>query len=328
MIVILHQYVLCTEQYCFQRKYLYYTIEFEKGTIRYTAMKRIAIVLAAVHAVSSESVCDAVKGCEHGWSVSAKPTFEQLYRDLHGRDYDENDNVILNFTNPYDVNPVFKDYKHSNLVPDLFMEVLMNYEPKRPRFIVEVGSLHGHSAFTMAGILDEMTYYDVPILCIDPWTGDTNMWLNTEKDETITWVKKKDGRMLSFDQFMVNARFAMERWGMSPKHVIPFHATSTIGARWLRAKGYKPDIIFLDSAHEQGETLMEIEMYYELLGDGGIIIGDDYDWAGVKHDVDLFVARNHATPGINHVMFSRPNRGTKLFWTIRKPKTTNEDVDW
>lgn len=70
---------------------------------------------------------------------------------------------------------------------------------------------------------------------------------------------------------MVNAQFAMHRWGMHNKHILPFHATSTIGARWLKQKGYKPDIIFLDSAHEQDETIMEIEMYYELLGDGGIL---------------------------------------------------------
>ena len=168
-------------------------------------MIRTATVVGVLPAFASANVCDAVHGCEAGFTTSSKPTFDQLYRDLHGRDFDENDNIILNFTNPYDVQPVFKDFKHSNLVPDLFMEILMEFEPKRSRFIVEVGSLHGHSSFTMAGVLDEWNYNTVPILCIDPWTGDTNMWLNTEVDKTITWVKKKDGRMLSYDQYFFSS---------------------------------------------------------------------------------------------------------------------------
>lgn len=70
--------------------------------------------------------------------VAKKPTFDQLYLDLYGKEYDPDDNIVLNYSNPYDVRPVFKDFKHSNLVPDLFMEILATYEPKRPRFIVEV----------------------------------------------------------------------------------------------------------------------------------------------------------------------------------------------
>ena len=46
--------------------------------------------------------------------------------------------------------------------------------------------MHGGSAIRMAMELDKMRdaaagahdYGNVPILCIDPWSGDLNMWLN------------------------------------------------------------------------------------------------------------------------------------------------------
>jgi len=52
---------------------------------------------------------------------------------------------------------------------------------------------------------------------------------------------------------------------------------------------YKIDIVYLDSAHEAGETFMELNLYYDLLKKGGVIFGDDYKvFPAVRKDVDLF----------------------------------------
>merc|ERR550514_1225638 len=98
------------------------------------------------------------------------------------------------------------------------------------KFIVEAGSMHGGSAIRMAMELDKAGLTTVPILCVDPWTGDTNMWLNR-----IVWehLGVRDGRATTFDQFMVNVASATKEGKISNQHIIPFPVTSIVGNRWL-----------------------------------------------------------------------------------------------
>eukprot|EP00913_Durusdinium_trenchii_P002884 g2671.t1 len=173
-----------------------------------------------------------------------------------------------------------------------------------PRFIAEVGSLHGHSAIQMATVLDQLGMTQVPILCIDPFTGDTNM-------------KIIDGRMTVFDQFMANVQFAVNR-SVSKHHILPFQATSTVGARW----------IFLDSAHELDETFLELSLYFKLLKPGGILFGDDYGWPA---DVERFVEehqRQHGADDPIDLRIVRAQAGaTNLIWIMRKAKREPRELD-
>lgn len=65
-------------------------------------------------------------------------------------------------------------------------------------------------------------------------------------------------------------------------------ATSIVGAKFLKALDFQPDLVYLDSAHEQDETYFEIGLYYELLRPGGVLFGDDFLWSSVSHDVRRF----------------------------------------
>ena len=57
----------------------------------------------------------------------------------------------------YGIRPNFKNYPHSNLLPEFFTDILdVLHMEGMPRFIVEVGSLHGHSAIQMATVLDRL----------------------------------------------------------------------------------------------------------------------------------------------------------------------------
>lgn len=256
------------------------------------------------------------------------PTFGELHKRLFAQQVDDDDNsthVILNFSNPYGVRPNFNNYPHSNLLPGFFGNIVdVMVAEGGPRFVVEVGSLHGHSAVQMATVLDKLDLTAVPILCIDPFTGDTNMWANYQTDAAVGgWVKIRDGRMTVFDQFMTNVQFALTRT-LGRHHILPFQATSTMGARWLKQVGYTPDLIFLDSAHELEETYLEIKMYYELLIPGGIIFGDDYGWEAVQHDVHRFVSEHNAKyyqDAPCDLQIARAKEGvTNLLWIIRKAK--------
>ena len=71
--------------------------------------------------------------------------------------------------------------------------------------------------------------------------------------------------------------------------IYPLSLPSVVAARMLGRFRWKIDVIYIDSAHELGETLVELILYYQLLRPGGVLVGDDYtSFPGVKHDVDLF----------------------------------------
>lgn len=273
--------------------------------------------------------CRSIDVATAASKVPRFPTFEELHERLFDRFPDETDNethVVKAFSNPYGIRPNFKNYPHSNLLPEFFTDLLDIISMEGgPRFIVEVGSLHGHSAIQMATVLDRLGLTTVPILCIDPFTGDTNMWASYREDASVRkWVNIKDGRMTVFDQFMANVQFALSR-SVLPNHILPFQATSTVGARWLEQAGYTPDVIFLDSAHEMDETFMEVSLYYRLLLPGGIIFGDDYGWEAVRHDVHRFADEHNARHGSDdpvELKIIRARTGAaNVLWMIRKAKT-------
>eukprot|EP00440_Ansanella_granifera_P014609 gb/GFBE01015878.1/.p1 GENE.gb/GFBE01015878.1/~~gb/GFBE01015878.1/.p1 ORF type:complete len:290 (+),score=51.10 gb/GFBE01015878.1/:1-870(+) len=256
------------------------------------------------------------------------PSFEELHLQLYGIELQDDDNtthVVLNFSNPYNIRPNFKNYPHSNLLPEFFTDILdIIGLDGMPRFVVEVGSLHGHSALQMATVLDKLEMTRVPILCIDPFTGDTNMWASYQEDKAVGgWVNIIDGRMTVFDQFMANVQFAVTR-SVSRHHILPFQATSTVGARWLASKGYAPDLIFLDSAHEEDETFLELVLYFRILQPGGVLFGDDYGWPAVKKDVHAFVDQHNAKYGADNPIDLRVVRAregaTNMLWIMRKAK--------
>lgn len=115
-----------------------------------------------------------------------------------------------------------------------------------------------------------------------------------------------DGNPVIFDHFM-NAMFNN---GLT-ETVVPFRVSSIVAARTLKVLNYDIDFVYLDSAHECGETFLELSLYYDLLPQGGVIIGDDYlMFPAVKHDVDLFCK-------INNLQLNFTGEGDT--WLIQKP---------
>jgi hypothetical protein len=107
------------------------------------------------------------------------------------------------------------------------------------------------------------------------------MWLLDSFKDT---MDKKDGNPKIYNHFMNS----IIRNNLQ-KHVIPLRVSSIVGARMLKVLNYKIDFVYLDSAHEVGETFMELSLYYNILREGGALMGDDYEgFPAVKHDLDLF----------------------------------------
>ena len=92
-------------------------------------------------------------------------------------------------------------------------------------------------------------------------------------------------------------------------HPLPISAQA--GARLLYLLGYRVDVVYLDTAHERGETLAEAHLYFQLLRPGGLLIGDDIDtqFEAVNQDIRIFAKCQNATLA---------KLGDGFHWFIRK----------
>ncbi|CAF2671631.1 unnamed protein product [Rotaria sp. Silwood2] len=107
------------------------------------------------------------------------------------------------------------------------------------------------------------------------------MWVNK-----VVWnhlAVTEDGRPTVYYQFLANI---MEQ--NLTNIVLPVSMSSIIGARFLQTYQFRPQLIYLDSAHEQGETLIELALYWNILRPGGVLFGDDFGWLSVRCDLKKF----------------------------------------
>lgn len=117
------------------------------------------------------------------------------------------------------------------------------------------------------------------------------MRINPDFDQ---YTRPRHGTPQLYDLFMSNIV------GHALQEVIfPLSMPSVVAARLLGHMQWKIDVIYIDSAHEYGETLVELILYYQLLRMGGVLMGDDYSsFPGVQHAVDTFAAYLGAKPAI------------------------------
>lgn len=223
------------------------------------------------------------------------PEFSELHEALFGSVWDPAASFWLKWPNFYKKAPDFS-FGHSPFWPEgrvtqflAQVSQLLGVAAWAPRFLVEVGTFFGMSAIRWAQELDRLGLPDVPILCVDPFTGDLNTWLNKKK---AVWsqLDVRHSQPLVSEQFMANVASVVNSGEVSPRHILPFRVTAITAARWLQFKGFEPDAVFLDSAHEVDETYMELALFHRLLPEGGVLFGDDYQWPSVKLDVDRFVS--------------------------------------
>lgn len=187
-----------------------------------------------------------------------------------------------------DENYVDTGYPHTNISEKVIEALVATIQPK---LWLEVGSMLGGSAIRTADVLKSMEFHS-DIVCIDPFCGDVNMWSwEREKKQTGEWqfLKLQRGRPTIFDRFLANVTAA----GHSDI-VLPITATSIVGLKLLRRLFLEgrlavlPDVIYLDSAHEPDETLLELKSSWRTLNEGGVLFGDDWSWSAVRNDVVTF----------------------------------------
>ncbi|MGE3517648.1 MAG: class I SAM-dependent methyltransferase, partial [Vicinamibacterales bacterium] len=176
--------------------------------------------------------------------------------------------------------PEFPEDPHGGGFPDLFEALIVEL---KPGLVVEVGSWKGRSAIMLAGLLERHSP-DGALVCVDTWLGGLEH-LPPELSERWSIRKyRQHGYSRLYHQFLSN----IVRAGVADR-VVPFPNTSSIAAQWMSRQGVRPDLVFIDGSHEYADVLNDLERYYALLLDGGVLFGDDYgSFQGVARAVVAF----------------------------------------
>jgi hypothetical protein len=128
---------------------------------------------------------------------------------------------------------------------------------------------------------------DIPcrIIAVDTWLGAPEFWTWGIDDPTRGLsLRRRNGYPTVYETFVKN----MKKLGHDDV-VAPLPLSSDCAASVLKYYDIRADAIYVDAAHEYASVKNDIDTYYELLKDGGMLFGDDYDaqnWPGVVRAVD------------------------------------------
>ena len=162
---------------------------------------------------------------------------------------------------------------------------------RRPAFIIEVGAWLGLSTIVMAQALQRENIPDSVVLTVDTWLGSLEHWRDLEPQ-----LGLQSGFPTLYPRFLHNvaSRHCEDK-------IVPLPMPSNIAARLLKHYELKADLIFLDGSHDEKDVWDDLNGYMELLADGGVICGDDFQWPGVAASVKRYCAEHNCayslTPG-------------------------------
>ena len=169
------------------------------------------------------------------------------------------------------------------------------------RFAIEVGSFVGSSAVKTWGPL--MRRRGGLLLTIDTWQGSASMRLGRTQRKYMPL--EDEGSPKTYRLFLDR----IQAHGLN-ETVVPLPMASLTAARAVELLSWRVDLIYVDSAHEAGETLLELAKYWRLLRPGGVMLGDDLSWPAVRDDVLTFANCLGTAPDL----LSANN-----IWMLRKP---------
>lgn len=181
-------------------------------------------------------------------------------------------------------------YPHTNIVPECIEKV---FEIINPIFWLEIGSMLGGSALMVAKHIREKGL-GCHIVCVDPFCGDVNMWCwekELRRQKKWSFLKTNKGSPTIKERFMAN----ICHHGFD-QVIFPLATTCTVGVNVIKRLhnekriSFLPEVIYLDSSHQEKETFLEMDQSWALLKDGGVLFGDDWGWPGLSSDVKKFAS--------------------------------------
>ena len=168
----------------------------------------------------------------------------------------------------------------------VFDFVLRNASPK---VIIEVGTWKGGSAIKMATLCKELGL-NAAIICVDTWLGSPEHIRKPDRNRWTDSLNRRWGYPQLYHKFIANVL----KWNCQDI-IVPYPATSENAAVVFGQARLTADVVYIDAAHEYEPALRDYVAYWDLLKDGGYLIGDDYiGWPGVTKAADEFAERNNS----------------------------------
>lgn len=156
----------------------------------------------------------------------------------------------------------------------------------RPGVVVEVGVWKGASSITMAEAMRDAGI-DGAVLAVDTWLGS---WEHYEHEKFFADLAMRNGCPTLYDTFLTNV---LDR--RVSDFVVPLALDSANAAFIVKRRGIVPDIVHIDAGHDGKAVRNDLDLWWDILGPGGVLICDDYDrsgeiWPSVRDAVDQFLA--------------------------------------
>jgi len=141
----------------------------------------------------------------------------------------------------------------------------------RPSICLEIGVWKGGSVITMAEEMNKLGI-DGAIIAVDTWLGAWDHWL---QPEWFSHLKFENGYPTIFNTFVANivARKLEDK-------VIPLPLDSLNAAKVVSHYGIAIDLLHIDGGHDFSAVTADLNAWWPLLREGGILIGDDYHSSG------------------------------------------------
>lgn len=159
----------------------------------------------------------------------------------------------------------------------------------RPRLIIEVGTWKGGSALHMADLLEKQGS-TAKLLCIDTWLGALEFWSDQSDAERFQSLECRHGYPSVYYRFLANVCHAGHQ-----ARIVPFPLPSSTAALWLLRTNVRAEMIYIDGSHEEEDVYQDLLDYQRLVAPGGVLLGDDWAWTGVRHAVERFAREEGLT---------------------------------
>lgn len=174
---------------------------------------------------------------------------------------------------------------------------------RKSKVFVQIGAWHGKSSRAIADNLPP----DGKLYDIDAWTGS-----NAELDTNHWSARLLDGDH-SFDEY---ARGMWEH--LASGKVTPLKMRGKNGAQLLKDMGIQADTVFIDGGHGPGETKSDIEFFFPLKKQSGVICGHDYMhedrmWPDVGPEVKEVFGTNVGQPPGTHIWYTDSNPRPRIY---------------
>lgn len=168
------------------------------------------------------------------------------------------------------------DYTGWNFNHDIFANLICEIKPKT---IIEVGTWKGMSAIMMYRAAEALNL-DFKLICVDTWLGGIE---HMPGQPFGNLYQEKFGYPKLYQQFLSNMQIGncIERLETIPN-------TSINAARWLKKNNVKAQLIYVDGSHESPDVYNDVRHYYDILDQGGIMFGDDYQHPPLNSDLNKF----------------------------------------